>query len=103
MKHVYQSFISALLLLLTLPVAAYEQQSINITVNGKQRNMICFTPNELPEKSPLMIVTHGMYQDPEYQMGDKLYTLIDTAKFVVTYLLSNGNTGYAQTEDQGKP
>jgi len=93
MKYLYQSFISLLLLLLTLPVAAYEQQSINITVNGKQRNMICFTPNELPEKSPLMIVTHGMNQDPEYQMGsDKLYELIDTAKFVVTYLRSNGNT-----------
>ena len=93
MKHVYQSFISALLLLLTLPVAAYEQQSINITVNGKQRNMICFTPNELPAKSPLMIVTHGMNQDPEYQMGsDKLYELIDTAKFVITYLRSNGST-----------
>jgi poly(3-hydroxybutyrate) depolymerase len=92
MKYLYQSFISLLLLLLTLPVAAYEQQSINITVNGKQRNMICFTPNELPEKSPLMIVTHGMYQDPEYQMGDKLYTLIDTAKFVVTYLRSDGST-----------
>ena len=93
MKHLYHSFISLLLFLLTLPVSAYEQQSINITVNGKQRNMICFTPNELPAKSPLMIVTHGMNQDPEYQMGsDKLYEMIDTAKFVVTYLRSSGNT-----------
>ncbi len=93
MKYVYQSFISLLLLLLALPVAAYEQQSINITVNGKLRNMICFTPNDLPAKSPLMIVTHGMNQDPEYQMGsDKLYELIDTAKFVITYLRSDGST-----------
>lgn len=93
MKHLYHSFISLLLLLLTLPVSAYEQQSINITVNGKSRNMICFTPNVLPAKSPLMIVTHGMNQDPEYQMGsDKLYEMIDTAKFVVTYLRSNGST-----------
>ena len=93
MKYLYQSFISLLLLLLTLPASAYKQQSINITVNGKSRNMICFTPNELPAKSPLMIVTHGMNQDPEYQMGsDKLYEMIDTAKFVVTYLRSNGNT-----------
>ena len=68
MKHLNHSFISLLLLLLTLPVSAYEQQSINITVNGKSRNMICFTPNVLPAKSPLMIVTHGMNQDPEYQM-----------------------------------
>lgn len=93
MKYVYQSFISLLLFLLALPVAAYEQQSINITVNGKSRNMICFTPNDLPAKSPLMIVTHGMNQDPEYQMGsDKLYELIDTAKFVITYLRSDGST-----------
>ena len=36
MKHLYHSFIYLLLLLLTLPVSAYEQQSINITVNGKK-------------------------------------------------------------------
>jgi poly(3-hydroxybutyrate) depolymerase len=93
MKHLYHSFISVLLLLLTLSASAYKQQSINITVNGKSRNMVCFTPNDLPAKSPLMIVTHGMNQDPEYQMGsDKLYEMIDTAKFVVTYLRSDGNT-----------
>ena len=94
MKYVYQLFVSvALLLLTTLQASAYKQQSINITVNGKSRNMIVFTPNELPAKSPLMIVTHGMNQDPEYQMGsDKIYEMIDTAKFVVTYLRSSGNT-----------
>ena len=93
MKHPHYSLITLFLLLLTSQISAYEQQSINITVNGKQRNMIVFTPNTLPEKSPLMIVTHGMNQDPEYQMGsDKLYEMIDTAKFVVAYLRSNGNT-----------
>ena len=93
MKHLYRSIISVVLLLLTLQASAYVQQSIDITVNGKSRNMIVFTPNELPAKSPLMIVTHGMNQDPEYQMGsDKLYEMIDTAKFVVAYLRSNGNT-----------
>ena len=74
-------------------VLAYEQQSINVTVNGKSRNMVVFVPNTLPAKSPLMIVTHGMNQDPEYQYGsDKLYEMIDTAKFVVAYLRSDGNT-----------
>ena len=93
MKYSHYSLITLFLLLLTSQISAYEQQSINITVNGKQRNMIVFTPNTLPEKSPLMIVTHGMNQDPEYQMGsDKLYEMIDTAKFVVAYLRSNGNT-----------
>ena len=82
----------SLLLLLTMQVWAYEKDSIFIKVNGKSRNMIVFTPNTLPAKSPLMIVTHGMNQSPEYQYGaDKIYEMIDTAKFVVTYLRSDGN------------
>jgi poly(3-hydroxybutyrate) depolymerase len=91
MKYSYLVLVT--LFLLSLQASAYKQQSINITVNGKSRNMICFTPNELPDNSPLMIVTHGMNQDPEYQMGsDKIYEMIDTAKFVVTYLRSDGST-----------
>ena len=74
-------------------VGAYKKQSIDITVNNKKRNMVVFTPNKFPDKSPLFIVTHGMNQDPEYQYGsDKMYEMIDTAKFVITYLRSNGNT-----------
>lgn len=87
------SLISAFLLLLTLQMSAYKKQSIDIKVNGKSRNMVVFTPNQLPAKSPLFIVTHGMNQDPEYQYGsDKMYEMIDTAKFVITYLRSDGNT-----------
>ncbi len=92
-----------LFLLLSLQASAYEQKSIDISVNGKTRNMICFTPNTLPDKSPLMIITHGMNQDPEYQMGaDKIYEMIDTAKFVVTYLRSNSQKTWdiGGTEDQ---
>ena len=82
-----------LTLILSLQAFAYKQQSINITVNGKSRNMVVYVPNSLPAKSPLFIITHGMNQDPEYQYGsDKMYNLIDTAKFVVTYLRSDGNT-----------
>ena len=93
MKHSRYSLISLFLLFLTLQASAYKQQSINITVNGKSRNMVVFTPNELPAKSPLFIVTHGMNQDPEYQYdSDRMYEMIDTAKFVVTYLRSDGNT-----------
>ena len=81
------------LLLVTLDSWAYKKQEINITVNGKERNMVVFAPSSLPAKSPLMIVTHGMNQSPEYQYGsDKMYEMIDTAKFVVTYLRSDGNT-----------
>ena len=87
------SLISAFLLLLTLQMSAYKKQSIDIKVNGKSRNMVVFTPNQLPAKSPLFIVTHGMNQDPEYQYGsDKMYEMIDTAKFVITYLRSDGST-----------
>ena len=83
----------SLLLLFALQVSAYEQHSININVNGQQRNMVVFVPDVLPAKSPLFIITHGMNQDPEYQYGsDKMYTLIDTEKFVVAYLRSDGNT-----------
>ncbi len=91
MKH---SVITLFLFILTaLQVSAYKQESIDITVNGQKRNMVVFTPDELPAKSPLFIVTHGMNQDPEYQYGsDKMYTLIDKEKFVIAYLRSNGNT-----------
>ena len=82
-----------LILLLGLQASAYKKESIDINVNGKQRNMVVFTPNSLPAKSPLFIVTHGMNQDPEYQYGsDKMYEMIDTAKFVITYLRSDGST-----------
>ena len=88
-----QLFLSFLTLLTALQLSAYKKQSINITVNGKQRNMVVFTPNVLPANSPLFIVTHGMNQDPEYQYGsDKMYEMIDTAKFVITYLRSDGST-----------
>jgi poly(3-hydroxybutyrate) depolymerase len=85
-----------------LQASAYKKQSININVNGQQRNMVVFTPNSLPAKSPLFIVTHGMNQDPEYQYGsDKMYEMIDTAKFVITYLRSDGSTwDVGGTKDQ---
>ena len=68
-----------IILLSVLQLSAYNKESININVNGQQRNMVVFTPNTLPAKSPLMIVTHGMNQDPEYQYdSDKIYQLIDT-------------------------
>lgn len=70
-----------------LSAQAYKKVSLDINVNGTQRNMIVYTPNTSTENLPLMLVTHGMNQDPEYQFGaDKMYELIDTAKFVISYL-----------------
>lgn len=86
-------FIIFMLMLPIVAASAYKQQSINIDVNGQSRNMVVYTPTVLPDNVPLMIVTHGMNQSPEYQYdGDKLYEMIDTAKFVVAYLRSDGNT-----------
>lgn len=72
---------------------AYKQQSVDITVNGQKRNMVVFTPNTVAANMPLMIVTHGMNQNPEYQYeSDGFRTIIDNEKFIVTYLRSNGST-----------
>ena len=91
MKH--STITLFLILLATLQTSAYKKESVDITVNGQKRNMVVFSPNTLPAKSPLFIVTHGMNQSPEYQYdSDKMYEMIDTAKFVVTYLRSDGNT-----------
>ena len=85
-----------------LSAFAYKKESIDIKVNGQTRNMVVFTPNTTQSNMPLMIVTHGMNQNPEYQYdSDKFYNLIDTAKFVVTYLRSDGNTwDIGGTKDQ---
>jgi hypothetical protein len=40
-----------LIILSLMHVLAYEQQSINVTVNGKSRNMVVFVPNTLPAMS----------------------------------------------------
>ncbi len=72
---------------------AYKEQNLEITVNGQKRSMICYTPNLMTRNMPLFIITHGMDQDPVYQRdNDKFYQLVDTAKFVITYLKSDGNT-----------
>ncbi len=64
-----------------------------MNVNGKQRDIVVFKPNTVSQNMPLMIVTHGMNQSPEYQYdGDKFYNLIDTEKFIAAYLRSDGST-----------
>ena len=88
-----KNILSVFLLFVAAQVSAYKEQSIDIKVGTQNRNMICYTPSTTKANMPLFIVTHGMNQNPEYQRdGDKLYELIDTAKFVVAYLRSDGNT-----------
>ncbi len=74
-------------------VNAVVKKSMDIYVDGKLRNMIVYTPNSMSENLPLMIVTHGMNQNPEYQLEhDELHTLVDSEKFVLAYLRSVGST-----------
>ena len=72
---------------------AYNQESIDIYVNGQQRNMVVFSPSSTTSNMPLLIVTHGMNCTPEQQYwGDGLYQLVDEEKFVAAYLRSDGST-----------
>jgi len=96
MKHI-TLFGSALALSLmaaaTQDALAYKQENVSILVNGKSRNMVVFTPDVVSDNLPLMIVTHGMNQSPEYQYdADKIYQMVDDEQFIVTYLRSVGNT-----------
>ena len=101
MKRLFLSLMT-LCLLSVLTASAYKKESLDIIVNGQSRNMVVFTPNTVNKNIPLMIVTHGMNQSPEYQFdGDKFYNLVDTAQFVVTYLRSDGSTwDIGGTKDQ---
>lgn len=88
-----KNIILSLLMLASVASAwAYKSQKIYITCDGKQRNMLVYTPDELPDNSPLFVITHGMGGSSENQAGhDKMYELIDTAKFVVVYPRADGD------------
>ena len=74
-------------------VFAFKKDSLFVDVDGQSRNVIVFTPKKVKKNYPLMLVTHGMNQNPEYQYGqDRMYEMVDTAKFIVAYLRSDGNT-----------
>lgn len=61
-------------------------QTMNITVNGTQRNYIVYVPKNLGEKRPLLISCHGMNQDAAYQKGMlQIESIADTAKFVTVF------------------
>ncbi len=97
MKRLFTILVCTLVCVLS--IYAYKKESIYITVNGKQRNMLVYTPNTTAQNMPLMIVTHGMNQSPEYQNGeennnngDGFRTLVDSEKFVLVYLRSDGTT-----------
>lgn len=70
----------------------YQKEKIFVNSGGKQRNMLVYTPDELPDNSPLFITTHGMGGNSENQAEhDRMYELIDTAKFVMCYPRADGD------------
>ena len=89
-----KAFLSVLLAVFAMQTYAYKvQEDFKIKVNGQERSMILYTPDAMTRNMPLMIITHGMNQDPNYQRNsDKFYEMCDTAKFVLCYLKSDGNT-----------
>jgi poly(3-hydroxybutyrate) depolymerase len=91
LKHLF--LCCAFFSLAFLNASAFQKDSLFINVNGGQRNIIMFTPNNVSNGLPLMIVTHGMNQNATYQyQGDRLYELIDSERFIIAYLNSSGGT-----------
>ena len=91
MKRLFTILICALVCVLS----AHAWKSVNLTikVNGAKRNMVVYTPNTVSKNLPLMIVTHGMNQDPGYQANaDHMYELIDKEQFIIAYLEGEGKT-----------
>ena len=81
-----------LLLLSFMSAWGYQKEKIYVSSGGKQRNMLVYTPDELPAGSPLFITTHGMGGNSENQAEhDRMYELIDTAKFVMVYPRADGD------------
>ncbi len=88
-----KNYILCLIMLATLTSAwGYKKEKIYVNSSGKQRNMLVFTPDQLPANSPLFITTHGMGGNSDEQSEhDKMYELIDTAKFVMVYPRADGD------------
>lgn len=93
-KQILRSFTALMLMgLLAQEAEAYQKVPISVAVGGKTREMVVFTPDNVTDNLPLMIVTHGMNQSPEYQYdADKMYLMVDDEQFIVAYLRSIGNT-----------
>lgn len=80
-------------MLVSIPISAYREESMTVNVNGQNRSMLVYKPNSMSANLPLMVVTHGMNQNPEYQSeGDLFRDIVDSERFVVAYLRSSGNT-----------
>jgi poly(3-hydroxybutyrate) depolymerase len=90
LKHLICVFF---LIFAAAPASAFQKDNITINVDGKQRSIVLFTPNNVGSGLPVMIVTHGMNQNTTYQLeGDHFSELVDSERFILAYLESDGGT-----------
>ena len=90
LKHLICVFF---LIFAAAPASAFQKENITINVDGKQRSIVLFTPNNVGSGLPVMIVTHGMNQNTTYQLeGDHFSELVDSERFILAYLESDGGT-----------
>ena len=65
LKHMICVFF---LIFAAAPASAFQEENITINVDGNQRSIVLFTPNNVGSGLPVMIVTHGMNQNTTYQL-----------------------------------
>lgn len=83
-----KKYILSLLCLLAAVVA----QAETLVSGGRNRNMLVYSPKDLPAGRPLLISMHGATQNASYQREHANYEAVaDTAKFVVVYPDGEGN------------
>lgn len=83
--------LSLAVMLVSIPISAYKSENITVNVNGQNRSVLVYKPDNMSANLPLMVVTHGMNQNPEYQSeGDLFRDIVDSERFIVAYLRSNG-------------
>lgn len=90
----YLKMVMALVVMVvSIPIKAYKSETVTVSVNGQNRSALVYKPNTVTANMPLLVVTHGMNQNPEYQSEmDSFRDIVDSEKFIVAYLRSSGNT-----------
>lgn len=74
------------MVLMLLVSYAAAQALETVKLNGTDRTMIVYAPDNLPENAPLFISCHGMNQDAAFQSNAaKFEALANQKKFVIVY------------------
>ena len=87
-QNMLKNGVSLLIMLLSIAVnsSVVSAQTDSLLVEGVNRKMIVYAPDDIPKKRPLLISMHGANQDAGYQQSQAKYeSIADTAKFVLVY------------------